>query len=113
MLTINFVPNKFLETDMSDDIREKITGFGEVVADGTVYRKIYYKVIVEKEDANDDEPDIYGTLKDKRGDKLDLTTFVGSSGDIFLHLDDERYLQIVFLDDSGQFEVIGGFRKEP
>jgi len=95
---------------MNDELREKITGFGKVIMEGTVYNKIYYKVIVEKEDLNDDEPDIYGTLKDKRGDKLDLASFVGSPGDIFLYLDDDRFLQIVFLDDSGQFEVVGGFR---
>ena len=95
---------------MNDELREKITGFGKVIIEGTVYNKIYYKVIVEKEDINDDEPDIYGTLKDKRGDKLDLASFVGSSGDIYLYLDDDRYLQIVFLDESGQFEVVGGFR---
>ena len=97
---------------MSEDLREKLTGFGKVVADGTVYKKIYYKVIIEKEDPNDDEPDIYGTLNDQRGDKLDLAGFVGFSGDIFLYLYDERYLQIVFLDDSGQFEVVGGFRTD-
>ncbi len=95
---------------MSDDLSEKFTGFGKVVVEGTVYNKIYYKVIIEREDQNDDEPDIYGTLNDKRGDKLDLAAFVGSSSDIFLYLDNERYLQIVFLDDSGQFEVIGGMR---
>ena len=92
---------------MSDDLREKLTGFGKVVADGTVYNKIYYKVIIEKETPDDDEPDIYGTLNDKRGDKLDIAGFIGFSGDIFLHMDDERYLQIVFLDNTGQFEVIG------
>ena len=97
---------------MSEDLREKLTGFGKIVADGIVYNKIYYKVIIEKEGPNDDEPDIYGTLNDQRGDKLDLAGFVGFSGDIFLHLYDERYLQIVFLDDSGQFEVVGGFRTE-
>jgi hypothetical protein len=95
---------------MSDDLSEKFTGFGKVVAGRTVYNKIYFKVIVEKEGPDDEEPDIYGTLKDKRGDKLDLAAFVGSSEDIFLYLDDKRYLQIVFLDDSGQFEVIGGMR---
>jgi hypothetical protein len=95
---------------MTDDLREKFTGFGKIITEGTVYNKIYYKVIVEKENPHDDEPDIYGTLKDKRGDKLDFASFVGSSEDIFLYLDDDRYLQIVFLDDSGQFEVIGGFR---
>ena len=97
---------------MKDDLREKLTGFGELEADNVIYQKIYYKVIVEKEDPNDDEPDIYGTLNDKRGDKLDFADFVGSSSDIFLHLDDKRYLQIVFLDDSGQFEVVGGFRTQ-
>jgi hypothetical protein len=95
---------------MNDDLREKITGFGEVQVDNVIYQKIYYKVIIEKEGPNDEEPDIYGTLKDKRGDRLDIASFVGTSSDIFLYLDDDRYLQIVFLDDSGQFEVIGGFR---
>ena len=97
---------------MNDDLKEKITGFGEVQVDNVIYQKIYYKVIVEKESLNDDEPDIYGTLKDKRGDKLDIASFVGSSSDIFLYLDADRYLQIVFLDDSGQFEVVGGFRTQ-
>ena len=97
---------------MNDDLKEKITGFGEVQVDNVIYQKIYYKVIVEKESLNDDEPDIYGTLKDKRGDKLDIASFVGSSSKIFLYLDADRYLQIVFLDDSGQFEVVGGFRTQ-
>ncbi len=95
---------------MSDDLREKLTGFGEIEADNVIYEKIYYKIIIEKEDPNDEAPDIYGTLNDKRGDKLDFAGFVGSSSDIFLHLDEERSLQIVFLDDSGQFEVVGGMR---
>jgi len=97
---------------MSDDLREELTGWGEVICGDKVYKKIYYKITIEKEDPNDDEPDIYGTLNDQRGDKLDLAGFVGYSGDIFLYLHDERYLQIVFLDDSGQFEVVGGFRTE-
>ena len=97
---------------MDDDLKEKITGFGEVRVDNVIYQKIYYKVIVEKESLNDDEPDIYGTLKDKRGDKLDIASFVGSSSEIFLYLDADRYLQIIFLDDTGQFEVVGGFRTQ-
>jgi len=97
---------------MNDGLKEKITGFGEVQVDNIIYQKIYYKIIVEKESLNDDEPDIYGTLKDKRGDKLDIASFVGSSSEIFLYLDADRYLQIVFLDDTGQFEVVGGFRTQ-
>jgi hypothetical protein len=68
---------------MNDDLKEKITGFGEVQVDNVIYQKIYYKLIVEKENPNDNEPDIYGTLKDKRGDKLDIAGFVGSSKEIF------------------------------
>ena len=95
-----------------EELREKITGFGEIETQNVIYQKIYYKIIIEKETPEDNEPDIYGTLNDKRGDKLDLAGFIGSSHDIFLHLDEDRYLQIVFLDDSGQFEVVGGFRSK-
>ena len=65
-----------------------------------------------EEDNEDEEPDIYGTLNDKRGDKLDLAGFVGTSGKIILNLNDGRCLQIVFLDESGEFEVNGGFREK-
>jgi hypothetical protein len=95
---------------MSDDLRQEITGWGEVVWGEKKYSKIYYKIIVEKEDVDDDEPDIYGTLNDKRGDKLDMSEFIGTSDEIILNLDDERYLKIVFLDDSGEFEVDGSFK---
>jgi hypothetical protein len=95
---------------MGDDLRQELTGWGQVVWGEKTYSKIYYKIIIQKEDADDDEPDIYGTLNDKRGDKLDLEDFVGTTDEIILNLDDDRYLQIVFLDDSGEFEVDGGFK---
>jgi len=94
---------------MSDDLRQELTGWGEVVWGERSYKKIYYKVVIEKEDPHDDEPDIYGSLNDKRGDKLDLSDFVGSSEDIILNLSDGRCLKIVFLDESGEFEVDGTF----
>jgi len=94
---------------MRADLQEKLTGFGDIETENVIYQKIYYKLIIVKENPDDEDPDIYGTLNDKRGDKLDFAGFVGSSHDIFLHLDEQRYLQIVFLDNSGQFEVVGGF----
>jgi hypothetical protein len=100
------------EVVMRDDLRQELTGWGKVVWGDKIYKKIYYKVIIEKESPDDDEPDIYGTVNDKRGDKLDLSGFVGSPEDIILHMSDDRYLKIVFLDDSGEFEVDGGFKKE-
>ena len=96
---------------MSDDLQQELTGWGEVVWGNKVYKKIYYKLIIEKEDPNDDEPDMYGTVNDKRGDKLDIPEFVGTSDDIILHMSDGRYLKIVFLDESVEFEVDGGFKK--
>jgi hypothetical protein len=69
----------------------------------------YYKVVIEKERPDDDEPDIYGTVNDKQGDKLDIPDFVGTTEDIILHMSDDRYLKIVFLDESEEFEVDGGF----
>ena len=99
-----------MEVDMSDDRRQELTGWGEVVWGEKSYRKIYYKIIIEKEDNSAEEPDIYGTLNDKRGDKLDIAGFVGTSEKIILNLSDKRYLQIVFLDESGEFEVDGGFK---
>ena len=96
---------------MSDDLLQELTGWGEVVWGNKVYKKIYYKLIIEKEDPNDDEPDMYGTVNDKRGDKLDIPEFVGTSDDIILHMSDGRYLKIVFLDESVEFEVDGGFKK--
>jgi hypothetical protein len=95
---------------MADDKRQEITGWGEVVWGEQKFSKIYYNIIIEKEDDEDEEPDIYGTLNDKRGDKLDLTAFVGTTEDIILHLDDNRFLKIVFLDESGEFEVDGSFK---
>ncbi|MFC1837492.1 hypothetical protein ACFLYW_02290 [Thermodesulfobacteriota bacterium] len=95
---------------MSDDLRQELTGWGEVVWGEKTYKKIYYKIIIEKEDNEEEEPDIYGTLNDKRGDKLDFVEFIGTADDIILHLDDERYLKIVFLDESGEFEVDGDFK---
>jgi len=94
---------------MSDEAREELTGFGEVIWGEKKFSKVCYKIIIEKEDNEDEEPDIYGTLNDKRGDKLDFAEFVGSSDEIRLVLSDGRYLKIVFLDDSGEFEVDGGF----
>ena len=94
---------------MSDDVRQELTGWGVVVWGENIFNKIYYKVVVEKEDNEDEEPDIYGTLNDKRGDQLDFAGFVGTSDRIILNLSDGRSLKIVFLDDSGEFEVDGGF----
>lgn len=97
---------------MSDDTRQELSGWGEIVWGEKTYKKIYYKITIEKEDNEDEEPDIYGTLNDKRGDALDLTQFIGTSEDIILHLSDGRCLKIVFLDDSGEFEVDGGFKNK-
>jgi len=94
---------------MRDDAREEITGFGEVIWGEKTFSKIYYKIIIEKEDNEDEEPDIYGTLNDKRGDQLNFAEFIGSPDEIRLNLSDGRYLKLVFLDDSGEFEVDGGF----
>jgi hypothetical protein len=96
---------------MSDDLQQELTGWGEVVWGDRVYKKIYYKITIEKEDPSDDEPDIYGTVNDKRGDKLDIPQFVGSSDDIILHMSDGRHIKIVFLDESDEFEVDGGIKK--
>ena len=95
---------------MTDDVRQELTGFGEVVWGERVFQKIVYNIVIEKEVNEDEEPDIYGTLNDKRGDKLDFAGFVGTSDKIILHLNDGRFLQIVFLDESGEFEVDGGFK---
>ena len=97
---------------MSDDVRQELTGWGEVVWGEKTFNKIYYKVVVEKEDNEDEEPDIYGTLNDKRGDKFDIAEFVGTSDKLILNLSDGRYLNIVFLDESGEFEVDGGFKNK-
>ena len=94
---------------MGDDLRQELTGWGDVIWGQKVYKKVYYKLIIEKEDADDDEPDMYGTLNDKKGDKLDIADFVGTSDDITLKMHDGRSLQIVFLDESYEFEVDGGF----
>ncbi|MBW2502328.1 MAG: hypothetical protein JRD39_05230 [Deltaproteobacteria bacterium] len=96
---------------MENELHQELTGWGTVVRGDTTYKKIYYRVIIEKEDPDDDEPDIYGTVNDKRGDPLDIAVFVTSAEDIFLHLSDGRYLKIVFLDESDEFEVVGGFRQ--
>ena len=97
---------------MLDDLRQELTGWGKVAWGENLYEKIYYKIIIEKESPDDDEPDIYGTLNDKRGDKLDIPDFVVTSKNVILHLSDGRYLKIVFLDESEEFEVDGGFKKE-
>jgi len=94
---------------MHDDLRQELTGWGTVIWRDKTYKKIYYKLVIEKEALDDDAPDIYGTLNDKRGDSLDIQDFVGSPEKIFLHLSAGRQLQIVFLDDSGEFEVDGTF----
>jgi hypothetical protein len=96
---------------MSEDLRQELIGWGEIVWGDKSFKKIYYKIVIEKESPDDDEPDIFGTVNDKRGDKLDISEFVGTPEDIILHMDDGRYLKIVFLDDSGEFEVDGGFKK--
>jgi hypothetical protein len=95
---------------MNEDLRQELTGWGEVVWGEKSYKKIYYKIIIEKENPDDDEPDIYGTVNDKRGDKLDIPNFIGTQEDIVLNMSDGRYLKIVFLDESGEFEVDGNFK---
>jgi len=95
---------------MSDDLRQELNGWAEIVWGDKVYKKIYYKLIIEKENADDDEPDMYGTVNDKKGDKLDISSFVGTSKDVILNMSDGRFLKIVFLDESNEFEVNGGFR---
>jgi len=97
---------------MSNQLQQELTGWGEVVWGEKSYKKIYYTIIIEKEGPDDDEPDIYGTLSDKRGDKLDIPEFVGTSEDIILNMSDGRYLKIVFLDESGEFEVDGSFKNQ-
>ena len=94
---------------MRDDLRQELTGWGKIVWGDKSYNKIYYTVVIEKEGPDDDEPDIYGTVNDKQGDKLDIPNFVGTTEDIILHMSDDRYLKIVFLDESEEFEVDGGF----
>ncbi|MDH3390985.1 MAG: hypothetical protein OEL85_04210 [Desulfobulbaceae bacterium] len=94
------------------DVRQELTGWGEIVWGEKTYKKIYYKITIEKEANEDEEPDIYGTLNDKRGDKFDIAEFVGTSDKLILNLSDGRYLNIVFLDESGEFEVDGGFKNK-
>ena len=94
---------------MSDDAREELRGWGEVIWGEKTFSKIYYKIIIEKEDNEEEEPDIYGTLNDKKGDQLNFAEFIGSTDEIRLNLSDGRFLKIVFLDDSGEFEVDGDF----
>ena len=94
---------------MSDDLEQELTGWGDIIWDNTVYKKIYYKITIVKENPNDDDPDIFGTVNDKRGDKLDIPQFVGTTKDIILHMSDGRYLKIVFLEENEEFEVDGGF----
>ena len=97
---------------MNDDVRQELTGWGEVVWGERIFKKIVYNIVIEKEVDASEEPDIYGTLNDKRGDKLDFAGFVGTSDKIILNLSDGRYLQIVFLDESGEFEVEGSFKNK-
>ena len=94
------------------DVRQELTGWGEIVWGEKTYKKIYYKITIEKEANEDEEPDIYGILNDKRGDKFDIAEFVGTSDKLILNLSDGRYLNIVFLDESGEFEVDGGFKNK-
>lgn len=94
------------------DVRQELTGWGEIVWGEKTYKKIYYKITIEKEANEDEELDIYGTLNDKRGDKFDIAEFVGTSDKLILNLSDGRYLNIVFLDESGEFEVDGGFKSK-
>jgi hypothetical protein len=94
------------------DVQQELTGWGEIVWGEKTYKKIYYKITIEKEANEDEEPDIYGTLNDKRGDKFDIAEFVGTSDKLILNLSDGRYLNIVFLDESGEFEVDGGFKNK-
>ena len=94
------------------DVRQELTGWGEIVWGEKTYKKIYYKITIEKEANEDEELDIYGTLNDKRGDKFDIAEFVGTSDKLILNLSDGRYLNIVFLDESGEFEVDGGFKNK-
>ena len=94
------------------DVRQELTGWGEIVWGEKTYKEIYYKITIEKEANEDEEPDIYGTLYDKRGDKFDIAEFVGTSDKLILNLSDGRYLNIVFLDESGEFEVDGGFKNK-
>jgi hypothetical protein len=94
------------------DVRQELIGWGEIVWGEKTYKKIYYKITIEKEANEDEEPDIYGTLNDKRGDKFDIAEFVGTSDKLILNLSDGRYLNIVFLDESGEFEVDGGFKNK-
>lgn len=95
---------------MGDDLRQELTGWGKVVWGDKSYKKIRYMVIIEKEDPIDEEPDIYGTVDDQEGDKLDIPQFIGSQEEVILNLEDSRYLKIVFLDESNEFEVDGGIR---
>jgi len=39
---------------MSDDLRQELTGWAEIVWGDKVYKKIYYKLIIEKENADDE-----------------------------------------------------------
>jgi hypothetical protein len=95
---------------MGDALRQELTGWGEVVWGDKSYKKIRYTVIIEQEDPNDEETDIYGTVDDQEGDKLDISQFVGSQEEVILNLEDSRYLKIVFLDASNEFEVDGDIR---
>ena len=97
---------------MGDDVRQELTGWGEIVWGERIFKKVYYSIIIEKELNQDEEPDIYGTVNDKRGDQLDIAGFVGTSDKLILNLSDGRYLNIVFLDESGEFEVDGGFKNK-
>ena len=97
---------------MSNDLRQELNGWGEVVWGDRLYKKIQYTIIIEKEDPDDEEPDIYGIVNDAEGDKLDIPEFVGSEEDIILNLDDGRYLKMVFLDEDPEFEVDGGLQSK-
>ena len=97
---------------MRNDLRQELNGWGEVVWGDKVFKKIQYTIIIEKEDPDDYEPDIYGTVNNDEGDTLDIQQFVGSEEDIILNLSDGRYLKLVFLDASREFEVDGGLQSK-
>ena len=51
---------------MSDDLRQELNGWAEVVWGDRLYKKIQYTIIIEKENPDDEEPDMYGIVNDLR-----------------------------------------------